>query len=108
MQMKVRITYFAALSACAVILVPVSRPWDAWAQAQQKEVSLVLANETVPLPTSADTVGELLSELAITLPEGIETEPPVDSALKDGMTVYLRGITAPAAWTSAASGRTAA
>lgn len=88
-----RITHFAALSACALVLVPVSRPWNAWAQAQQKEVSLVLANETVPLPTSADTVAELLGELQICLPSGVETDPPGDSALKDGMTVYLKGIT---------------
>lgn len=87
-----RITHFAALSACALVLVPVSRPWDAWAQAQEKQVSLVLANETVPLPTSADTVAELLGELQISLPAGVETDPPGDSALMDGMAVYLKGI----------------
>lgn len=88
-----RITNFPALSACALILVLVVEPLWALAQAQEKQVSVQLANETIPLATSASTVGGFLKELSIDLPQGSAVEPPADAALKDGMTVYLQGFT---------------
>lgn len=59
----------------------------------EKRVEVKLDNETIPLTSNAPTVEALLGELSIELPGELLIDPPLDSALKDGMTVALPGLT---------------
>ena len=58
--------------------------------AEPKQISAHLANEIIPLTSSASTVGGLLNELSIDLPHEGAVDPPPDAALKDGMQVFMR------------------
>ena len=62
------------------------------AQEDVKHVSAHLANEVIPLSSSATTVGGFLSELSIVLPANAFIDPPPDAALKDGMSVFLKDL----------------
>jgi 3D (Asp-Asp-Asp) domain-containing protein len=62
------------------------------AQDELKHVSAHLANEVIPLSSSATTVGGFLDELSISLPEGTWIDPPLDAALHDGMSVFLKDL----------------
>jgi 3D (Asp-Asp-Asp) domain-containing protein len=63
------------------------------AQDEPKRISAHLGNEIIPLDSNATTVGGFLAELSITLPPGAHVDPPLDSALRDGMSVFLAGLT---------------
>jgi hypothetical protein len=76
----------------ALLAVCVSWPLLADAQGGQT-INVQFANESVPLTSNARTVGALLNELSIDLPADYRLDPPVDAALKDGMTVRLDGMT---------------
>jgi 3D (Asp-Asp-Asp) domain-containing protein len=66
----------------------------AWAQEESpKRINAHLANEVIPLSSNASTVGGFISELSIQLPDGAAVEPPLESALRDGMSVFLHGLT---------------
>jgi len=53
------------------------------------DVTIHFANDTVSLATAASTVGGLLEELSIKLPATAQVDPPANSALTDGLSVYL-------------------
>ncbi len=63
------------------------------AAGNEKRVEVKLDNETIPLTSNALTVEALLGELSIDDPANLAIDPPLDSALKDGMTVALPGLT---------------
>ncbi len=63
------------------------------AQDEPKRISAHLANEVIPLDSNATTVEGFLNELSITLPPEAVIDPPLDSALRDGMSVFLAGLT---------------
>jgi len=58
-----------------------------------KRINAHLANEVIPLNSNASTVGGFINELSIELPDGAAVEPPLESALRDGMSVFLHGLT---------------
>jgi len=58
-----------------------------------KRINAHLANEVIPLDSNASTVAGFIGELAITLPPDAVVEPPMESALTDGMSVFLHGLT---------------
>jgi 3D (Asp-Asp-Asp) domain-containing protein len=76
--------FAAAVAACSLALLLASA-----SPAAEKVVTLHLANDTVSLTTSATTVGGLLDELSIRLPDDASADPPPAAALQDGMSVYL-------------------
>jgi len=59
----------------------------------QKSVNAHFEGEVIPLRTNASTVGGFLDELSICLPDTAAIQPPQDSALMDGMSVFLKGLT---------------
>ena len=58
-----------------------------------KSVNAHFEGEVIPLNTNATTVAGFLSELSIELPASAAIQPPQDSALMDGMSVFLKGLT---------------
>jgi len=77
------------LAAAALALVSAQ---GALAQGSGKQVSVMLANETIPLVSHADTVGGFLSELPVAPPDSA-VQPDPSSELEDGMTIQLEGVT---------------
>ncbi|MDQ3023797.1 MAG: 3D domain-containing protein [bacterium] len=77
------------LSAAVFLLLMVG---SAVAADNGKQVNVLLANETIPLTSRAQTVGAFLDELSITGGDAT-VEPPANSALRDGMDVRLQGVT---------------
>ncbi|MCC7479260.1 G5 domain-containing protein [bacterium] len=78
---------FVALLLAAGLGVTASAAGD------EKRIEVKLDNETIPLTSNAQTVEALLGELSIDAPSELAIDPPLDSALKDGMTVALPGLT---------------
>lgn len=58
-----------------------------------KRINAHLANEIIPLSSNATTVGGFIHELSIQLPDEAYIEPPLEAALRDGMSVFLHGLT---------------
>lgn len=81
---------WAAPAALALAFVSAH---GALAQGNGKQVSVMLANETIPLVSHADTVGGFLSELPVAPPDASAVQPAPDSELQDGMTIQLEGVT---------------
>ena len=76
---------------CFAVLLALALQSTAGAAAiEPKQISAHLANEIIPLTSSATTVGGLLDELSIELPHEGAVDPPPDAALKDGMQVFMR------------------
>ena len=64
----------------------------AFAQGEDKQIQVHLANEVIPLNSHATTVAGFLDELSINLPQDAFVDPPVNAALNDGMSVFLEGL----------------
>ena len=64
----------------------------AFGQSEDKQVSVHLVNEVIPLNSHATTVAGFLDELSINLPQNAFVDPPVNAALNDGMSVFLEGL----------------
>lgn len=62
------------------------------AQDGTKRITLHLANDVIPMDTKATTVGGFLEELSLTLPAEVAPTPPPETALDEGMAVYLPAI----------------
>jgi 3D (Asp-Asp-Asp) domain-containing protein len=63
------------------------------ASGEGKRIELRLADEVIPLSSKAATVEAMLHELSINPSSGLEIDPPLESVLKDGMTIHLPGLT---------------
>jgi len=89
----VRLPWRKLLPAAAVLLALGVHASRGVAQDGLKHVALHLANEIIPLESTATTVSGLLAELSVSLPGGAFVDPPLDAALKDGMNINLPDMT---------------
>lgn len=64
----------------------------ALAQEVPKRINAHLENEIIPLNSNATTVSGFLDELSINLPPEALIDPPLDSAIRDGMNVFMTSL----------------